>query len=237
VERFLPFRRASSGLNTTAEDLARWIIALQSGLLISRPALETAWTPVPFNHGRTGQWGLGWQVLRRSTHRAVGMTGGGRAAFYIYPENDVAVVILTNLAGAFPEDMVDVVAARFAPSLTLTGVPALRATLEERGYGEAEAVAAALARADPDVRWEEAELNDWGYRLLSTGRPAEALQVLRLAARFHPESGNAQDSLGEALLANGDRQGAIAAYERATLLDPANSNARTALERLRSHPN
>lgn len=152
-ERFLPFRRASSGLNATAQDLARWMIALQDHRLLKAESLETLWTPVAFRDGRPGKWGLGMEVLGRGTHRAAGMTGGGRAAFSIYPEDGVAVAILTNLAGAFPEDMVDKVASIYAPGLKLSGVPALRILLEEQGYDQIIPLAAGIERRDPALVW------------------------------------------------------------------------------------
>lgn len=232
IERFLPFRRASSGLNSNARDMAKWIVALRQGRLLRKASLETLWTRSRFNDGQPGQWGLGWQVLARGKGRAVGMTGGGRAAFYLYPEQDVAVVLLTNLAGAFPEDFVDRIASIYAPGLELDGVPALRLALEDRGYGNASAVAAEIVALDPGFRWNEAELNDWGYRLLSTGRTKEALEVLKLVASLFPQSGNAHDSLAEALAANGDKAGALAEYRRALQLDPKNSHAARQIERL-----
>ncbi|HYG30795.1 MAG TPA: serine hydrolase [Allosphingosinicella sp.] len=238
IERFLPFRRASSGLNSTAEDMARWIIALRRGHLLGRAAIDTMWTRVPFADGRLGQWGMGWQVLSRGSGRAVGMTGGGRAAFYIYPEHDVAVVLLTNLAGSFPEDMIDAIASIYAPDLELSGVPALRIALEERGYANAAAAAAEIAPRDPALRWNEAELNDWGYRLLSSGRPREGLEILKLVVMLFPDRANAYDSVAEAYAANGDPRQAIAHYRRSLELDPGNDNAARHLRRLeaRSQP-
>jgi CubicO group peptidase (beta-lactamase class C family) len=231
-EIFLPMRRASSGMNSTAEDMARWIIAIGQDRILDRASLETMWTPVAFNNGQVGQWGLGWLVLRRGTHRAVGMTGGGRAAFFIYPEHDVAIVLLTNLAGAYPEDLIDRIAALYAPDLKLTGVPALRIALQTRGYDDADAIVAELQRDDPEFDPAEAELNDWGYRLLSSGRPRQALAVLKIAADLHPDSANAYDSLGEAYAANGETTLAISNYRRSLELDPGNEHAVRQLERL-----
>jgi tetratricopeptide (TPR) repeat protein len=236
TERFLGFRRASSGLNSTAEDLARWVIALTRRRLLDSASMATMWTPVAFNDGTPGQWALGWMVLPRGKGRAIGMTGGGRAAVFVYPEHDVAVAVLTNLAGAFPEDFVDGVAAIYAPDLRLSGVPALRLALDERGYQHAAEVAARIARADPALVWNEAELNDWGYRLLSSGRPREGLEVLKLVASLFPRSANAFDSLAEAYAANGDRASAIANYERSLALDPSNRNAAERLRALRGAP-
>ncbi len=232
TERFSPLRRAASGLNSTASDVARWIIALQDGRLLDPATRETMWTPIAFNDGQVGQWGMGWQVLRRGSGRSVGMTGGGRAAVSIYPEQDVAVVILTNLSGAYPEDMIDKVASIYAPGLELTGVAALRLALDDQGYDQAEAVADRISAADPGLVWPEAELNDWGYRLLASDRAADALPVFRLVVRLFPQSANAHDSLGEAQAANGDRPGAIRSYRRVLELDPGNTHAARQLEQL-----
>lgn len=233
VERFLPFRRASSGLNSSARDMARWIIALQQHALLDATSLQTLWTPTAFNDGQPGQWALGWQVLARGTHRAVGMTGGGRAAFMIYPEDDLGVVILSNLAGAFPEDMVDKIASLYATGLDLTGVPALRIAPEEQGYDKATAIAAAMQARHPALIWPEQELNDWGYRLLSTGRARDALPLFQLIAQQFPDSANAHDSLAQAYLVNGDDTAALAHYERTLALAPDNDSARRHVKQLR----
>lgn len=232
-ERFLPFRRASSGLNSSAHDLARWLIAIDDGTLLSPQSRETLWAPVAFTSGEKGQWGLGWQVLARGTHRAVGMTGGGRAAVFFYPEDHIGVVILTNLGGAFPEDMVDKIAALHAPSLVLSGVPALRIALEEQGYEQAERAAAAIEARDPALVWPEMELNDWGYRLISTGRARDALAVFALIARKFPQSANAHDSLAQAWRVNGDTGNAIREYQRVLDLDPTDASARRHLAELK----
>ncbi len=231
-ERFLPFRRASSGLNGSAADLAAWLIALDGGALLSSASRAAMWTPVPFTSGTAGQWGLGWQVFSRGAARAVGMTGGGRAAIFHYPEHRVGVVILTNLNGAYPEDMVDRVAAAFAPGLVLSGVPALRIALDEQGYAAIATAAAAIEARDPGLAWSEMELNDWGYRLLSTGRARDALNLFIFIAAKFPNSVNAHDSLAQAYHITGDLPAAAGAYRRVLELDPANEDARQRLAAL-----
>lgn len=225
-ERFLPFRRASSGLNSTAIDMANWLIAVERGSLLTAPARETMWTPVSFTDGRSGQWGMGWEVFARGSHRAVGMTGGGRAAVFYYPEDDVGIVILTNLAGSFPEDMVDKIASLYAPDLPLAGVPALRIALEQQGYDHAEAAAAAIKTRNPGLVWPESELNDWGYRLLSTGRAHDAVPLFAFIATQFPKSANAHDSLAQAYHVVGDIAASAREYRRVLELDPGNVSAK-----------
>jgi len=58
--------------------------------------------------------------------------------------------------------------------------------------------------------------------------------VFELNAGLHPDSANAHDSLGEALMTAGRTSEAIASYERSLELDPKNDNARQMLLRLRA---
>lgn len=230
-EIFTPLHRAASGIDSTADDMGAWMNAVLQRKLLGEAATRTMWTPVAYNSGQKGQWGMGWLVMDRPEHRAVGMTGGSRAAMFLYPEDKVGVVILTNLAGAAPEDLIDEVAQGFIPGMRLSGVAALRAALVGREGQDLSAVIAQF-RSDPDFKPAELELNDWGYRLLAFGKPRTALSVLQLTADLYPQSGNAYDSLADAHAINGDKAAAILNYKRSLVLDPKNSNAVARLKAL-----
>lgn len=106
--------RAGAGLYTTADDLARWIIALQSGRLLSKPSsLARLWRPDILNDGKPNIWAMGWPILAGTTHRAVGGIGGGRSTFFVYPDDDVAVIVMTNLVGANPQNLIDAIADHY----------------------------------------------------------------------------------------------------------------------------
>jgi CubicO group peptidase (beta-lactamase class C family) len=116
---FPPFRRTASGMNSTAADVANWIIALKQGkLLKTRTAVKTLWTAGTYNNGAPTQWALGWMTKPRAKHSAMIATGGSRSAFFIYPEDDLAVVVLTNLAGASPEEFIDELAGHYNPAVS-----------------------------------------------------------------------------------------------------------------------
>lgn len=233
-ELFPPFARAAAGVNSTGLDLARWLIALQGGHILRPETLDALWSPGRFNDGKPGEWANGWVVVDRPEHRSVGMSGGGRSAFSVYPDDGVAVIVLTNLAGAYPEELTDPVAARFIPGLRLAGVTALRELLEAEGFERADGVAAELIARDGSAALPENQLNNWGYRLLAGGKTAEGLTVMKLIVRLYPESGNAYDSLAEAYDRAGDRSRAVENYRRSLALDPANANAVEQLARLQS---
>lgn len=117
-EEFPPYLRTAAGLSSTAEEMAKWIVALQRGKLLTKAgSLETLWTPATVPAGSAAGfsellngYALGFPIVGRREHRAVAAVGGARSALFIYPDDDLAVVVLTNLQGAFPESFIDEVA-------------------------------------------------------------------------------------------------------------------------------
>jgi tetratricopeptide (TPR) repeat protein len=177
---------------------------------------------------------LGWVTKPRPKHRAVIATGGSRAAFFVYPEDDLAVVVLTNLAGAFPEEFIDELAGIYKPEIAASDpVTALRMELRTRGYERAIEVYQELKRKNSDFQPTEIDLNDWAYRMLNGGgKPKEALEIFKLNVFLYPESANVYDSVAEAYETNGERELAIKNYKRSLELDPKNTNAIQQLRKL-----
>jgi dienelactone hydrolase len=61
----------------------------------------------------------------------------------------------------------------------------------------------------------EREVTQRGYSLLARGRIEDAVKVFRILVKRFPESSNANDSLGEALISSGDKKSATESYQRA----------------------
>ena len=80
----------------------------------------------------------------------------------------------------------------------------------------------------------ENRLNRLGYQYLRLGQPADAVAVLQLYIALYPDSANAHDSLGEALMTTGHLGAAIASYRRSLELNPANDNAVAMIEKIES---
>ena len=112
--------RLAAGVNASAHDLARWLIALHGGRLLKQPAsLDTLWASPRMADGKilgagsaTG-YALGWPTFNDAAHPSVGGLGGGRAAFLVYPKDDLAVIVLTNLQGSSPERLATRIAALY----------------------------------------------------------------------------------------------------------------------------
>lgn len=239
-DEFPVILRTGAGINASAQDVAQWLIALQQGKLLSSDHLAELWTAGRFNDGRPTPWANGWPTVAREDHPAVAGIGGRRSAFYVYPQDHLAVVVLTNLAGANPEEFIDEIAGFWLPDFNVAnggGLPrnlkALRKALIAHDWRDGPARMAELKRADPGFEVSEDQLNSWGWRLVADeGKSREGLAVLELNTVLYPRSGNTYDTLAEAQALSGDRAAAIRNYQRSLQLDPANGHAVDELRKL-----
>jgi len=117
-EQFTVSFRADAGVFSTATEMARWMLALMNGKLLKAENIKTMWTPVKLNNGKYdgfdapyNAYGLGWPVANRKLHPAVASIGGGRAVVLHYPNDDLSVILLTNLTGCSPEMIAGKIAA------------------------------------------------------------------------------------------------------------------------------
>jgi CubicO group peptidase (beta-lactamase class C family) len=114
-----------AGAFTTAEEMAKWIIGLRSGKLLKKNEdIDTIWEPVKLNNGSYDGFGgllnayaLGWPVISRAKHSAIASLGGGRAAFIIYPKDNLIIILFTNLTGVFPEEIIEKIAKLYVPDI------------------------------------------------------------------------------------------------------------------------
>ncbi|WP_218965323.1 serine hydrolase domain-containing protein [Janthinobacterium sp. 13] len=237
IEDFPVFMRAGAGINSNAGELANWLVALQSGRLLAPASVERLWQPTSLKDGKPGAWALGWPAIGRDAHRAVAGIGGARSAFYVYPDDGLAVVILSNLAGGQPEQLIDTVAGFYLPALRQQRGGAyaahlLRKQAASSGFDGLEQKLVAIRRQHGLSAPTEDDLNAWGYRLLAQQRTKQALAVLQLAVQLAPGSANAHDSLAEAHEADGGTALAVAHYRRTLELDPGNTHAAARLRSL-----
>src|SRR5271163_4099272 len=110
-------------VNTTADgslyfailDLAKWDAALYTEKLLKRSSLEQMWTPTKLKNGRPNNagYGFGWETDDRHGHHVVSHTGswqGFKTAIARYINDQLTVVVLSNLAEAKPGAIADHVA-------------------------------------------------------------------------------------------------------------------------------
>jgi CubicO group peptidase (beta-lactamase class C family) len=204
----------ATGIESTAQELAHWAVALQEGRLITMASLKQMWTPGVLNDGTHGDFAIGWPIVDRPRHPMVLATGGERTALAIYPEDDLTVVLLTNLVGARPARFVDEIAASYLedPSMRWAAgfnVPSalkpLHLELVQRRFDpdSVERDILAMKAKDPHAA-SETDLRHYGEYLFAMAHDDEALAILKLNTRLHPDSAAAYDALAAAYKLNGD---------------------------------
>lgn len=82
--------------------------------------------------------------------------------------------------------------------------------------------------------YSEPAMNMGGYGFLQANKIPQAVALFKIIVELYPESWNAYDSLGEALLSAGDTDGATRMYAKSVELNPDNQNGKDALARIQA---
>ncbi len=254
----LPPRRpaeavSAASLHTTALDYARFVIAVLDGAGLQkkmaaemlRPQIFVDQTcsncigkqPGPLS--REIAWGLGWGLQETEDGPSFWHWGDNGSGFHCYvlgyPRQRLGVVVFTNGLGGhgiIPDIVTAAVDGRHPAFAWLDyeryDSPA-RTWFKEILTG-----GAAVVSVEASATLPEQQVNRVGYWLLGKKKTKEAIAVFEKNVREHPDSWNVHDSLGEAYAEDGQRDRAIASYEKSLALNPANTNGSERLRKLRS---
>lgn len=113
---------SAGALISTVGDMARWDAALRAGTLLKSESLAAMTTPAKLASGETRPYGFGWAIESRRGHKAQ-LHGGGTAGFSTMflrlPDDDLSVIVLTNLSGAQSSALAFGIAGIYLPDLTI----------------------------------------------------------------------------------------------------------------------
>jgi serine beta-lactamase-like protein LACTB len=102
------YKIPGGGWLSSAEDMAKFEVAILNDKLIRRATRDLMWTPLKPSNGSEDTYGLGWSWGKNNEHGigGVGHTGGQQGtstAFVIAPDQRDGVVVLTNMQDQDPE--------------------------------------------------------------------------------------------------------------------------------------
>jgi CubicO group peptidase (beta-lactamase class C family) len=90
---------SAGDLVSTVGDLARWSVALDGGRMLNSTSKQAMWTPTRLNSGKETTYGFGWNIRKVDGRLNIGHNGstsGFSASIQRFPDEDLAVIVLTN---------------------------------------------------------------------------------------------------------------------------------------------
>ena len=90
---------SAGALVSTVGDLAKWNAALDGDGLLSAATKEQMWTVTRLTSGKATKYGFGWFIDVVNGHRNIGHSGstsGFSASIQRFPDDKLAVIVLTN---------------------------------------------------------------------------------------------------------------------------------------------
>ena len=230
---------AAAGLWTTPTDLAMFAIEIansrhgKSNRVLSQKMTEEMLTPVMDGAG------LGFFVEKEHPGQFGhnGADEGFQALLTMNSETGKGVAIMADSDNgiAVADYVLRRVAQEYAWNYKFEGpAPTMGILARARGVQAALDRYAEL-RNSGELQGQQAEqsLNQLGYTLLYSGHEKDAITVFQRNVQEFPQSSNVYDSLAEAYAKVGEKDLAIANYEKSLQLDPKNQNAVERLKRLR----
>jgi serine beta-lactamase-like protein LACTB, mitochondrial len=102
------YKIPGGGWLSSADDMARFEVAMLNDRIVSRATRELMWTPRKLGNGKENDYALGWGTGKSSGVFDVGHGGGqqGTSTFFmIVPERRAGVVVLINCDGSDASDL------------------------------------------------------------------------------------------------------------------------------------
>jgi tetratricopeptide (TPR) repeat protein len=192
---------------------------------------------------RNSKYAYGWfidTVSLAEQEFVVYNHGGGINGFntinYIVPQKGQVVILFSNAGGAPLNNMTNAIINilndqeyKF-PAKPL--VDQLNKTIEKASITEAINEFNKLKNDKELYSYNERELNLLGYTYLRANKIEEAIAIFKLNIQEYPKSWNVYDSYAEALLVNGENEGAIENYKKSLELNPNNKQGIEQLKKL-----
>ncbi len=246
---------AAASMQTTAADYARFMIALMNGTGL-KPELARAMisTQTQVDNGcancvgrpvtkpsETIAWGLGVGIQHTASGESFwhwGDNGGFRCLMAGYPAQKKGVIVFTNSANglAIAPRIAELALGEKLPASAWVSYASYDSPIFQvrRAFLKDSLEAGVNLYRQAAKNITESDMNTLGYTLLGMKKNREAIEVFKLNVDAFPKSANCYDSLGEAYMTNGDKELAIANYEKSVELEPKNEGGKEALKKLRA---
>jgi hypothetical protein len=173
---------------------------------------------------------LAWTVIICAEHSAVVPLAANRSALVNDPQDNLSIVVLTNLSASLPSICIDEIAGFYIANMKAENGFCLPVsnkplwTQLEKNYATISDVAQERQKKGA-VKLLETDLNAWGYQLLGQKKFDQAVRFFSLNTQLFPARANTYDSLAEAYrLLEDSKKNEL--YNKVLALQPDNNNTK-----------
>ncbi len=239
LDMSLPYSAGSA--YSTVDDLFKWDQSLYEDKILSAASKKLMFTPGLSNYGYG--FNISDQPIGKTTAKTkIIQHGGGINGFNCLLTRAVdkrqTVIILDNVGlgknhGKITNSIIGILNGQTVEPPKKSISETLYKIAIEKNVAVAIAEYRKLKAVNsPVYDFSERELNTLGYQFSGMNRAKDAIEIFKLNAETFPTSANVFDSLGEAYLADNQKDLALINYKKAVELDPKNTNAAQIVKRL-----
>ncbi|MBP2615413.1 serine hydrolase domain-containing protein [Chryseobacterium jejuense] len=219
---------SANGIAITLPAFLKWSSHLSKNDFLHQKTKDMMWQPFDFGN-KKDVFTYGWDISRVNNIASYNFSGGNVSAYKIYPQNNMAIVMMSNGYSLFPIQyrIINHIAAMIDKTLTDDYSSAEETIISEfskKNNPDAEKIYYSLKAKNPKWNFENT-LNDIGYILLRNSRTDEAVKVFAINVKENPQSANSFDSLGEGYFSAKNYALALENYKKSLALNPENTNA------------
>lgn len=227
----IPTLAGAGAIRSSLYDMLRFVAAnagLQKSKLLK--AMKLSHQPRHDKVGGGTRVGLGWHISPGAEGDVIwhnGGTGGYRTFAGFVNETGRGVVVLTNSdKGADDLGFRLLNSAAKLIDIKKSAATEIKKAVDTEGTESAWKTYLDLKKNQTlAYEFNETEFNTLGYSYLQAGNTKAALNVFKINTLEFPNSSNAFDSYGEALMKDGQQGPAIENYRKSLDLNPGNANA------------
>ncbi|MBV8327624.1 serine hydrolase domain-containing protein [Chryseobacterium sp.] len=226
---------SANGIAITLPAFLKWSVHLSKNDFLNPKTKEIMWQPFDFGN-KKDVFAYGWDISKVNDIPSYNFSGGNVSAYKIYPQRNLAVIIMSNGYNLFSVQyrIINHIAAMLDKNLADDYSLAEETIISEfskKNNPDAERIYHSLKAKNSKWNFENT-LNDIGYTLLRNSRMDEALKVFVLNVKENPQSANAFDSLGEGYLSAKNDTLALENYKKSLELNPENTNAAKMIQKI-----
>ncbi len=235
------------GIISTAADLFKYDQALYNGTLLGKQELEEAFTATNLSNGKMATlqldekevtYGLGWFIYTNEENGKIIFHDGAITGLTSILARNISkkqtVIILENTGSnavfSSSNVILEILNKQTRPTATQNFARLYGSTLVNDGVAQADTLLMKYIKNPEKYNVTEREMIRLGYELVRHKKIAEGIVTFSTATKIYPNSWNAFDSYGEALLLNNQKEEAIIMYQKSIELNPNNQNGKKALQ-------